>query len=91
MLKKFILWSLFAAFAAILVIGAINRTNAKGTDTTYTNGGNGYGQNLSKDREKARRATKVTIRAKPTTGKRETPRRAACRLQFKMSTIGKLY
>ena len=45
MLKKIILWSLFAAFAAILVIGAINRTNAKSTASAgYTNGGNGYGQ-----------------------------------------------
>ncbi|MBN2503514.1 MAG: hypothetical protein JXB38_22245 [Anaerolineales bacterium] len=44
MLKKILLWSLFAAFAAILVIGAINRTNAKSTDAGYTNGGNGHGQ-----------------------------------------------
>ncbi len=49
MLKKILLWSLFAAFAAILVIGAVNRTNAKSTDTA--NGGNGYGQNLTTDHE----------------------------------------
>jgi len=29
MLKKIILWTLFAAFVGILIFGAINRTTAK--------------------------------------------------------------
>ena len=44
MIKKILLWSLFAAFAAILVVGAINRTNVKSTDAAHANGGNGQGQ-----------------------------------------------
>lgn len=40
MLKKLFLWSLYAAFVGILLAGAVNRTNAKLSDTEPTRNGN---------------------------------------------------